>query len=147
MKGFDARQGITPRGEAAIQTEVENILRRVGIFYRRNYRLWTGREQADFAIGFSERFITHLIEVESAVSWSEGLRQALWYRAAYFNKTRRQAIPVLMLFGDASRERFRQVIATCDNNHVALLAYKLTVAGRSERTHSFRSLVRARAAT
>ena len=106
MKGFDAAQGIPKKAEAEIQEEVVRIIGLAGINVIEQAQMWTGKERADLLIGFSTKFPTHVIEVERADSWSEGLRQALWYQAAIFKAERRHVLPLLLLFGNTTAERF-----------------------------------------
>jgi hypothetical protein len=132
MKGFDAAQGIPKKAEAEIQDEVVRIISLAGINVVEQAQMWTGKERADLLIGFSPKFPTHVIEIERADSWSEGLRQALWYQAAIFNAERRHVLPVLLLFGNTTADRLEQVLATCDHNHVTLCTHRLEVDGRPE---------------
>ena len=141
MKGFDAAQGIPKKAEAEIQEEVVRIIGLAGINVIEQAQMWTGKERADLLIGFSAKFPTHVIEVERADSWSEGLRQALWYQAAIFKAERRHVLPVLLLFGNTSAERFEQVLATCDHNHVTLCTHRLELDGRPEVEYSLGALL------
>ena len=141
MKGFDAAQGIPKKAEAEIQEEVVRIIGLAGINVIEQAQMWTGKERADLLIGFSTKFPTHVIEVERADSWSEGLRQALWYQAAIFKAERRHVLPLLLLFGNTTAERFEQVLATCDHNHVTLCTHRLELDGRSEVEHSLGALL------
>ncbi|MDP6056256.1 MAG: hypothetical protein QGF24_05675, partial [Dehalococcoidia bacterium] len=111
MKGFDAAQGIPKKAEAEIQEEVTRIFRLAGINAIEQAQMWTGKERADLLIGYNPKFPTHVIEIERADSWSEGLRQALWYQAAIFQAERRHVLPVLILFGNTSADRFEQILA------------------------------------
>ena len=141
MKGFDAAQGIPKKAEAEIQDEVSRIIRLAGINVIEQAQMWTGKERADLLIGFSAKFPTHVIEIERADSWSEGLRQALWYQAAIFQAERRHVLPVLLLYGNTTADRFDQVLATCDHNHVTLYTHRLELNGRSETEHSLGALL------
>ncbi|MBI2165695.1 MAG: hypothetical protein HYU29_04760 [Chloroflexi bacterium] len=136
MKGFDAQQQIPKTGEAKIREELGDLFRGAGLHVNPSAPLWTGRERADFLIGFHKDFLTHVVEVERADSWAEGLRQVLWYRAAYFQEKQRQIQPMLILFGAASSDRFDQIKATCNDNHIVLCTYKLRVGGNDEPVHS-----------
>ena len=141
MKGFDAAQGIPKKAEAEIQDEVVRIIMLAGINVVEQAQMWTGKERADLLIGFSSKFPTHVIEIERADSWSEGLRQALWYQAAIFQAERRHVLPVLLLFGNTTADRFEQVLATCDHNHVTLCTHRLELDGRSEAEYSLGALL------
>ncbi|MCZ6538263.1 MAG: hypothetical protein O6922_00355 [Chloroflexi bacterium] len=141
MKGFDAAQGIPKKAEAEIQDEVSRIIRLAGINVIEQAQMWTGKERADLLIGFSSKFPTHVIEIERADSWSEGLRQALWYQAAIFRANGRHVLPVLLLFGNTTADRFEQVLATCDHNHVTLCTHRLELDGRSEAERSLGALL------
>jgi len=141
MKGFDAAQGIPKKAEAEIQEEVVRIIGLAGINVIEQAQMWTGKERADLLIGFSTKFPTHVIEVERADSWSEGLRQALWYQAAIFKAERRHVLPLLLLFGNTTAERFEQVLATCDHNHVTLCTHRLELDGQPEVEHSLGALL------
>ena len=141
MKGFDAAQGIPKKAEAEIQDEVVRIIRLAGINVIEQAKMWTGKERADLLIGFSSKFPTHVIEIERADSWSEGLKQALWYQAAIFQAERRHVLPVLLLFGNTTSDRFEQVLATCDHNQVTLCTHRLVLDGRSEAEHSLGALL------
>ena len=141
MKGFDAAQGIPKKAEAEIQDEVSRIIRLAGINVIEQAQMWTGKERADLLIGFSAKFPTHVIEIERADSWSEGLRQALWYQAAIFQAERRHVLPVLLLYGNTTADRFDQVLATCDHNHVTLCTHRLELNGRYEADYSLGALL------
>tara|TARA_B100000029_G_scaffold513647_1_gene613857 strand:+ start:956 stop:1576 length:621 start_codon:yes stop_codon:yes gene_type:complete len=141
MKGFDAAQGIPKKAEAEIQDEVTRIFRLSGINVIEQAQMWTGKERADLLIGYSAKFTTHVIEIERADSWSEGLRQVLWYQAAIFQANRRHVLPVLILFGNTSSERFEQILATCDHNHVTLSSHRLTLDGTLDTEHSLSALL------
>ncbi|HCI85590.1 MAG TPA: hypothetical protein DHV68_01960 [Dehalococcoidia bacterium] len=141
MKGFDAAQGIPKKAEAEIQDEVTRILRLAGINVIEQAQMWTGKERADLLIGYSAKFPTHVIEIERADSWSEGLRQALWYQAAIFKAERRHVLPVLILFGNTSSDRFEQILATCDHNHMTLCTHRLDLDGTLEAEYSLGALL------
>jgi hypothetical protein len=141
MKGFDAAQGIPKKAEAEIQDEVVRIIRLSGINVIEQAQMWTGKERADLLVGFTPKFPTHVIEVERADSWSEGLRQALWYQAAIFKAERRHVLPVLLLFGNTTADRFDQVLATSDHNHVTLCTHRMEVDGRAEVEYSLGALL------
>ncbi len=108
---------------------------------QKEWAQWTGKERADLLIGYSSKFPTHVIEIERADSWSEGLRQALWYQAAIFKAERRHVLPVLILFGNTSAERFEQILATCDHNHVTLSTHRLGLDGEIEAEYSLGTLL------
>ncbi|MBN4074276.1 hypothetical protein JYT27_00450 [bacterium AH-315-D21] len=141
MKGFDTAQGIPKKAEAEIQEEVTRIIRLAGINVIEQAKMWTGKERADLLMGFSSKFPTHVIEIERADSWSEGLRQALWYQAAIFKADRRHVLPVLILFGNTTSDRFEQILATCDHNHVTLCTHRLVLDGRIEDEYSLGALL------
>ena len=141
MKGFDAAQGIPKKAEAEIQEEVATIFKMAGISTIEQAQMWTGKERADLLIGYTIKFPTHVIEIERADSWSEGLRQALWYQAAIFKAERRHVLPVLILFGNTTTERFDQVLSTCDHNHVTLSTHRLEIDGQLENNHSLGALI------
>ncbi|MDA1278500.1 MAG: hypothetical protein O3B95_00440 [Chloroflexi bacterium] len=141
MKGFDAAQGIPKKAEAEIQEEVTRIFRLAGVNAIEQAAMWTGKERADLLIGFSSKFPTHVIEIERADSWSDGLRQALWYQAAIFQAERRHVLPVLLLFGNTTVDRFEQILATCDHNHVTLCTHRLELDGRFEAEYSLSALL------
>ena len=141
MKGFDAAQGIPKKAEAEIQEEVATIFKMAGISTIEQAQMWTGKERADLLIGYTIKFPTHVIEIERADSWSEGLRQALWYQAAIFKAERRHVLPVLILFGNTTMERFEQVLSTCDHNHVTLSTHRLEIDGQLENSHSLGALI------
>ena len=141
MKGFDTAQGIPKKAEAEIQEEISRILQLAGINVIEQAQMWTGKERADLLVGFSSKFPTHVIEIERADSWSEGLRQALWYQAAIFQAERRHVLPVLILFGNTSEERFGQVLATCDHNLVTLVTHRLKLDGQIDNECSLSTLI------
>ena len=76
----------------------------------------------------SPDFLSHVIELEPAPTWQRGLTQALWYKSAYFQKTDRQVLPTLVLFGDVSESRWQEVQTTCLDQRVLLLTFDLFVA-------------------
>ena len=141
MKGFDVSQNMPKKGEALIQQEIEGMFQTFGIYVDASPPMWTGKERADFLIGFSDSFLTHVVEVERADSWAEGLRQVLWYRAAFFQREARQIQPMLILFGDASFERYGQIRATCDDSHIVLYTHKLMVGGEPEQVNALASFL------
>lgn len=140
MKGFDARQSIPKKAEPRIQEEVMAFFTEAGIYVNSQPPMWTGKERADFVIGFSPAFPTHVVEIERADTWSDGLRQVLWYRAALFKVTQRHVQPMLILFGDTSLERFEQIEATCDNNHITLCSHSLYIDRVPETDNSLEKL-------
>jgi len=123
------------------QMNVHDSERLSGLLEGVGYQPTEDLERADLLIGFSTKFPTHVIEVERADSWSEGLRQALWYQAAIFKAERRHVLPLLLLFGNTTAERFEQVLATCDHNHVTLCTHRLELDGRPEVEHSLGALL------
>tara|TARA_Y100000588_G_scaffold389377_1_gene491930 strand:- start:2616 stop:3239 length:624 start_codon:yes stop_codon:yes gene_type:complete len=144
MKGFDAAQGIPKKAEAEIQEEVATIFKMAGINTIEQAQMWTGKERADLLIGYTIKFPTHVIEIERADSWSEGLRQALWYQAAIFKAEQRHVLPVLILFGNTTTERFEQVLSTCNHNHVTLSTHRLEIDGCPENNHSLGAFINGR---
>jgi hypothetical protein len=48
---------------------------------------------------------------------------------------------VLILFGNTSSERFEQILATCDHNHVTLSTHRLEVDGKVENDYSLGTLL------
>lgn len=130
MKGFDVAQGIPPSGEAAIHAEIRELFTSASVpYWGSKIRLWGGRAQADFVIGFSRRFLTHIAELEPAPNWQAGLMQALWYKSAYLHESGIQAIPTVILFGDVSPQRWREIETTCLDQRALVLAYRLFVSG------------------
>ena len=130
MKGFDVAQGVAPSGEAAVHSDLAAALDASPVpYWAAKVSLWGGAAQADFVLGFSRRFLTHTVELEHAPTWRDGLMQALWYKSAYLHESGVQAIPTLVLFGDVSAERCRQVVDTCRDHRVLVLAHGLTVRG------------------
>lgn len=136
LKGFDVAQGHAKTGEALIQEQLLLMFREQGMYVRPQFAVWTGAERIDMLLGYSDRFPTHAVEVERADSWIEGFRQALWYRAAIWQQQQKQVAPTLVLFGDASADRFERITITCNDNRVTLWSYQLTVAGVPEEAHS-----------
>jgi len=130
MKGFDVAQGIPATGEAAIQDEVLAVLVASPVPYSASkISLWGGRAQADFAIGYSPKVLTHTIELEPAPTWRNGLMQALWYKSAYFHESGIQAIPTVILFGNLSAARWAQVQTTCLDQRAQVLGHRLSIDG------------------
>ena len=140
MKGFDARQGITKEGEAKIQQEVREIIEGIVAYIKPNYRVWGGKGYADLAIGYSEEFITHIVEIEPVPNWRQGLSQATWYKSSYTYKTGRQVLPTLIVFGRATGAFFDQIRETCQDQGVLLLTYKLEVDGEEEKDHALQKI-------
>ena len=130
MKGFDAAQHIAPSGEAAVHERVKNLLRNSKIpFWADKVLLWQRKGVVDFILGFSPQWVTVACELESVVTWHEGLTQALWYRAAFFNELNLQVLPGLILFGDATTARWDEIKTTCATLNVLLVAFDLRVDG------------------
>ena len=130
MKGFDVAQGIPASGEAAIHATLLSVLLASSIPYvRSKERRPEWRREVDFVLGFSDRFLTHIVELEAAPSWQAGLQQCLLYKSLYFQATKIQALPTLMLFGNASRARWEQISTVCLDQRVLLLAYQLEIDG------------------
>lgn len=142
MKGFDARQGITKKGEAKIREEIEIIIREIVGYIKPNYRVWGGRGLADLAIGYSEEFITHIVEIEPVPNWRTGLSQATWYKSSYTYRTGRQVLPTLIVFGRATGGFFDQIRETCQDQGVLLLTYKLEVDGEEEKRHALKNIAK-----
>lgn len=141
MKGFDAFQGIPKKAEAEIQKEIVKIIKLNGIYVIEQAGMWSGKERADLLIGFNHNFLTHVIEIERGDSWSEGLRQVLWYQAAIFKSTRRHVLPLLLLFGNMTTEKLQQVIDTCNHQHVTLVSHRLIVEQNLESSYSINRLI------
>jgi hypothetical protein len=130
MKGFDAAQGIPPSGEAAVHAGVGQVLRDAAVpYWAEKVPLFGGDAVADFVLGYNSGFLTHVAELESAVTWRAGLMQALWYKSAYFQASGIQAIPTLILFGDASSRRWAQISATCIDHRVLVMPHRFNVDG------------------
>lgn len=88
MKGFDAAQGIPPSGEAALHEELKEVLANSGVpYWADKVTLWNGRARADFVLGMSSSFLSHVAELEPAPTWQAGMNQAIWYKSAYFHET------------------------------------------------------------
>jgi hypothetical protein len=133
MKGFDAAQHIGPGGEAAVHQRVKELLSQSHLpYFDDKVPLWEGKGFVDFVLGFSERWITVAAELESAINWQEGLRQALWYRAAYFRFSSLEVLPCLILFGSVTRPRWEEIRATCTSINVLLVSYDLEMDGEPE---------------
>jgi hypothetical protein len=88
------------------------------------------RREVDFVLGFSELFLTHIVELEPAPTWHRGLMQTLLYKSLYYQVTGVQALPTLILFGDATGQRFDEIKTVCVDQRVLLLAYELLVEGQ-----------------
>ncbi len=126
MKGFDASQHIPPSGEAAIHTDVWSLLRSSVIPYvQSKVRRQDWRREVDFVWGFSDRFLTHIAELEPARTWETGLFQALLYKSHYYQETAIQALPTLILFGDVTSARWDLVQTVRADQRVLLLTYDL----------------------
>lgn len=131
MKGFDRAQHIPPSGEAAIHAVLREKLERSQIPYvQSKVRRAAWRREVDFVLGFSERFLTHIAELEPAPSWQAGLQQALLYKSLFYQETGVQALPTLILFGDVTEQRWLQIGTVCLDQRTLLLAYELLIDGR-----------------
>jgi len=130
MKGFDTAQHIPPSGEAAIHVEVLSLLRESSIPYvQSKVRRREWRREVDFVWGFSDRFLTHIAELEPARSWETGLSQSLLYKSHYYQETAIQALPTLILFGDVTSTRWEVIQTVCADQRVLLLSYDLRLQG------------------
>jgi hypothetical protein len=128
MKGFDAAQHIPPSGEAALHVELRAALEASPIPYvRSKVRRPEWRREVDFVLGFTARFLTHIAELEPAPSWQTGLQQALLYKSLYYQATRVQALPTLVIFGDVTGRRWEQISTVCVDQRVLLLPYRLAI--------------------
>ena len=67
--------------------------------------------------------------------------QVLWYQAAIFKSTRRHVLPLLLLFGNMTSEKFQQVIDTCNHQHVTLVSHRLIVDRNLESSYSINRLI------
>ncbi|NOY79209.1 MAG: hypothetical protein GXO76_15255 [Calditrichaeota bacterium] len=128
MKGFDVRQGIPLKNEAAIQKEIEDLLNSNGISLLPQFTL-TKHRRADLVFGFYENFPTHVVEIERADTWLKGFTQVLDYAADYFNEYQKLLQPMLILFGDISAGKLDKVRQTCDFSKVVLCSFRLSVKG------------------
>ncbi len=128
MKGFDAAQHIPPSGEAAVHASLHEVLAASPVPYvRSKERRPEWRREVDFVLGFSPQFLTHLAELEPAPSWQKGLQQALLYKSLYYQATRIQALPTLIVFGDVTQGRWDQISTVCLDQRVLLLPYELLI--------------------
>ena len=142
MKGFDAAQHIAPTGEAAIHARLRALLDQSPLpFWDDKVPLWGGKGFVDFVFGFSDHWIAVAAELESAVNWQEGLKQALWYRAAYFQHSGLQVLPGLILFGNVRVTRWDEIQATCTSTNALLMTFELFVDGRPESSKSLEQLI------
>jgi hypothetical protein len=142
MKGFDAAQHIGPGGEAAVHERVKMVLSQSDVpYFADKVPLWEGKGFVDFVLGFSERWITVASELESAINWQEGLRQALWYRAAYFKHSSLEVLPCLILFGSVTRPRWEEIRSTCTSTNVLLVSFNLEMDGVPETETSLEGLL------
>jgi hypothetical protein len=142
MKGFDAAQHIAPTGEAAVHARVKEFLEKAALpFYDDKVPLWDGKGFVDFVLGFSSNWITIAAELESAVNWQGGLRQALWYRAAYFQHSGLEVLPGLILFGSVRAPRWEAIRSMCTSTNVLLMTFDLLVDGRPESEMSLEHLL------
>jgi hypothetical protein len=80
-------------------------------------------------------------ELESAVNWQLGLRQALWYRAAYFQHSGLEVLPGLILFGSVRASRWDEIRSMCTSTNVLLMTFDLLVDGRAEAEKSLEHLL------
>jgi hypothetical protein len=130
MKGFDAAQHIPPSGEAAVHARLRDELEASPIPYvQSKVRRSAWRREVDFVLGFSEHFLTHIAELESAPTWQAGLQQALLYKSLFYQQTGVQVLPTLILFGDVSQQRWEQIETVCLDQRALLLTYELLVDG------------------
>lgn len=142
MKGFDAAQHIAPTGEAAVHARVKELLEKANLpFHDDKVPLWDGKGFVDFVLGFSSTWITVAAELESAVNWQQGLRQALWYRAAYFQHSGLEVLPGLILFGSVRASRWEEIKSMCTSTNVLLLTHDLLVEGEPEVDRSLERLL------
>jgi len=125
MKGFDVKQGIPLKNEAAIQKEIEELLNSNGISLLPQFTLT--KRRADLVFGFYENFPTHVVEIERADTWLKGFTQVLDYAADYFNEYQKLLQLMLILFGDISGSKLDKVRQTCDFSKVVLCSFKLRV--------------------
>lgn len=142
MKGFDAAQHIAPTGEAAVHARVKELLEKAALpYYDDKVPLWDGKGFVDFVLGFSSNWITVAAELESAVNWQGGLRQALWYRAAYFQHSGLEVLPGLILFGSVRSSRWDEIKSMCTSTNVLLTTFDLVIEGRPETEKSLEHLL------
>jgi len=142
MKGFDAAQHIAPTGEAAVHARVKELLAKAALpYYDDKVPLWDGKGFVDFVFGFSSTWITVAAELESAVNWQGGLRQALWYRAAYFQHSGLEVLPGLLLFGSVRGSRWAEIKSMCTSTNVLLMTFDLLVDGTAETERSLEHLL------
>jgi hypothetical protein len=132
MKGFDAAQDIPPSGEAAVHQRLREVLAHSAVpYWADKVSLWNGRARADFVLGMSPGLLTHAVELEPAPTWQVGMSQALWYKSAYFQKSRLQVLPTLILFGNVTEQRWEEINTTCLDQRLLLLTFELKVANRA----------------
>lgn len=130
MKGFDTSQHIPPSGEAAVHEAVLHVLCQSRIpYWASKVRRHEWRREVDFVWGFSDRFLTHISELEPAASWETGLSQSLLYKSLYYQETAIQALPTLILFGDVTEVRWELIHTVCADQRVLLLSYDLRLDG------------------
>jgi hypothetical protein len=135
MKGFDAAQHIPPSGEAAVHLQLQQVLEASSIPYvRSKVRRHDWRREVDFVLGYSANFLTHVVELEPARSWQTGLQQALLYKSLYYQETKVQVLPTLIVFGDVTPERWEQISTVCLDQRTLVLAYDLLVGGEHAAT-------------
>jgi hypothetical protein len=131
MKGFDAAQDIPPSGEAAVHQRLREVLAHSVVpYWADKVSLWNGRARADFVLGMSRGLLTHAVELEPAPTWQVGMAQALWYKSAYFQESRLQVLPTLILFGNMTEQRWEEINTTCLDQRLLLLTFELKVADR-----------------
>lgn len=141
MKGFDAAQHIPKSGEAAVHQEVCALLDNSPVpYWKDKVSLWNGRAFADFVVGVNRGFLTHTVELEPAPTWQKGVSQALWYKAAYLQETDLQALPTLILFGDVTERRWKEITLTCLDQRILLVTHDLKIDG-SDAPYSIESLL------
>ena len=116
---------------SAVHGDVLTLLARSAApYWASKVPLWSGRAQADFVIGYSRALLTHTIELEPAPTWRNGLMQALWYKSAYYQESRIQAIPTIVLFGNVSGQRWDEIRTTCLDQRAQVLGHGLFIDGR-----------------
>jgi hypothetical protein len=142
MKGFDAAQHIAPTGEAAVHARLREVLEKSPLpLFDDKVPLWDGKGFVDFVFGFSPNWIVVAAELESAVNWQEGLRQALWYRAAYFQHSGLEVLPGLILFGSVRAPRWAEIKSMCTSTNVLLMTFDLFVDNQPETEKSLEQLI------